>query len=146
MRSLASSLIPSPTKPSPLMSSRTDREAMAAALGGMVSRAEKPSAPTPLHRRQQTRCLETHGASGHDQANECLASPQTSRQRAKEDQSHDQAHRKTGIGYVKADGTEMVRTVVMLTKSERRRLKILALQAGLSPSDYVRRAVGFLDE
>ncbi len=132
------------------MSSRTDREAMAAALGGMVSRAEEPSAPAspatpptkPAASKPRSRPAKTKPTS---------ASPRPKRvaketKEANEDQSHDQAHRKTGIGYVKADGTEMVRTVVMLTKSERRRLKILALQAGLSPSDYVRRAVGFLDE
>ena len=52
-------------------------------------------------------------------------------------------YRRTGTGYVKADGTTMVRTVVMVTEADRRRLKALALQAGLSPSDYVRRALGF---
>ena len=46
---------------------------------------------------------------------------------------------------MKADGTEIVRTVVMMTAEERQRLKLLAMGEGVSPSDYVRRALGFED-
>ena len=123
---------------------------MAAALGGMVSRPapEPPAEPTPAaapaqkapEDPQTPRKTRARKASTPKRA----AKPATSRA-TPEAEGEGGAFRKTGIGYVKADGTAMVRTVVMVTEDERQRLKMMALEAGLSPSDYVRRALGFLD-
>lgn len=131
------------------MATKSDREAMAAALGGMVSRpapeplpeAERPTAQaeTPPEAPQKPRKARP--------ASEVSAGRSTkpeAAQAASEVEEEGGAFRKTGIGYVKADGTEMVRTVVMVTEAERQRLKVMALESGLSPSDYVRRALGFL--
>ena len=130
------------------MAKKSDREAMAAALGGMVSRPapEPPAEPTPAPAPAQ-------------KAPEAAQTPRKARPKRKASstraanpkapqatpEAEGGAFRKTGIGYVKADGTAMVRTVVMVTEDERQRLKMMALEAGLSPSDYVRRALGFLD-
>lgn len=54
----------------------------------------------------------------------------------------DGEHVRTGAGYRKKDGTALVRTSVMFTREERRWLKRQAEDAGLSTSDYVRRALG----
>lgn len=126
------------------MPSRTDREAMAAALGGMASRTDEPAQPNASPPSGQASAPKTKSAPK-------AASKKTHDRRKKQAQAktpeqagEGTAYRKTGTGYVRADGTERVRTVVMLTEGERKRLKVLALRADLSPSDYVRRAVGFL--
>jgi hypothetical protein len=111
------------------MAKKTDREAMAAALGGMVSRPTPEAPPPKANPADKT----------EKDAGVRTVAPLTP-QLAPEAEG---AYRRTGTGYVKADGTRMVRTVVMVTEEERRRLKALALEAGLSPSDYVRRALGF---
>ena len=132
------------------MAKKSDREAMAAALGGMVSRPAPEPAPEP-----------EPAAAAAETAPEAPQTPRKPRpkkkapskrartpkapQAAPEADGEGGAFRKTGIGYVKADGTAMVRTVVMVTEDERQRLKMMALEAGLSPSDYVRRALGFID-
>ena len=111
------------------MAKKTDREAMAAALGGMVSRPtpeDPPSKANPADGTEKDAGVRTVAPLAPKPAPEAEG-----------------AYRRTGTGYVKADGTRMVRTVVMVTEEERRRLKALALEAGLSPSDYVRRALGF---
>ncbi|PAP74158.1 plasmid mobilization protein [Rubrivirga marina] len=110
------------------MAKKTDREAMAAALGGMVSRP-KPEAAEPA---------------GTEDKETNVAPVSTVTPLAPDESVGGDGYRRTGTGYVKADGTKMVRTVVMVTEAERRRLKALALEAGLSPSDYVRRALGFV--
>ena len=107
---------------------------MAAALGGMVSR---PEAETPELDEQQTETQNVVRAVAP------IAPEQTF---APRDVERESEYRRTGTGYVKTDGTELVRTVVMMTESERRRLKIEAVREGLSASDYVRRALGFLPE
>lgn len=48
----------------------------------------------------------------------------------------------TSKGYVTADGTEKVRVSIHLTKSQRRRLRDLAEDAGLSITDYVVNCLG----
>lgn len=122
---------------------------MAAALGGMVSRPAPEPTPEP-----------EPSAAPPQEAPEAAQAPRKARSKTtaskkrvakpaavrapSESEGEGGAFRKTGIGYVKADGTEMVRTVVMVTEAERQRLKVMALEAGLSPSDYVRRALGFL--
>jgi hypothetical protein len=129
------------------MATKSDREAMAAALGGMVSRpapdplpeAEHPTAQaeTPPEAPQKPRKARPAEVSAG-------RSTKLGALQAASEAEEGGAFRKTGIGYVKADGTEMVRTVVMVTEAERQRLKVMALESGLSPSDYVRRALGFL--
>lgn len=106
---------------------------MAAALGGMVSRPRTPEAP-------QDRAGARPDPAPSPDAGAQQAAPE--RAGAEPDESQ---YRRTGTGYVTSDGVELVRTVVMVTPDERRRLKMMALEAGVSPSDYVRRALGFLD-
>ncbi|MEL6614106.1 MAG: hypothetical protein AAFQ43_00125 [Bacteroidota bacterium] len=133
------------------MAKKSDREAMAAALGGMVSRPapEPPTEPTPTAAPAQ-KAPEAPQTPRKARAKKTAPPKRTTKPKATratpEAGEEGGAFRKTGIGYVKADGTAMVRTVVMVTEDERQRLKMMALEAGLSPSDYVRRALGFLDE
>ena len=115
------------------MAKKMDREAMAAALGGMVSRAPAEPVLAPASVRTVAPLAPVRPVIESDDP-------------TGEDGKGDGAYRRTGIGYVKADGTEMVRTVVMMTAAERHRLKLLAMEAGVSPSDYVRQAVGFVGE
>ena len=130
------------------MAKQSDREAMAAALGGMVSRPAPEQSPEPApaaaekapEAPQTPRKVRPKKKTPSKRARKPKA-PQA----ASEAEGEGGAFRKTGIGYVKADGTAMVRTVVMVTEDERQRLKMMALEAGLSPSDYVRRALGFID-
>lgn len=122
------------------MAKKTDREAMAAALGGMVSRpTPKPDGPTD----SDPETVETgrSGAGDKSVAPMRTVAPVTPNDVEAE---RGEGHRRTGTGYVKADGTEMVRTVLVVTRAERRRLKALALEAGMSSSDYVRRALDFI--
>ena len=121
---------------------------MAAALGGMVSRPApapppEPAPPAPTDEppgAAQTRPARrpTPRSKPGPRAQPAAAHGPSA------DPEGGGGHRKTGIGYVKADGTEVVRTVLLVTREERRRLKLMALEAGVSPSDYVRRALGFL--
>ena len=118
---------------------------MAAALGGMVSRRDppdpEPAGPPPAPDPEPVpKTLAAPSASAPVSADDSVSTP------AGDGDDGGGAYRRTGIGYVKADGTEMVRTVVMMTADERTRLKMLALEAGVSPSDYVRRAVGFTSD
>ena len=131
------------------MAKKSDREAMAAALGGMVSRPapEPPTEPTPAATPAQTApevSQTPRKARTKQKPPSKRATKPKATQATPEAEGEGGAFRKTGIGYVKADGTAMVRTVVMVTEDERQRLKMMALEAGLSPSDYVRRALGFL--
>ena len=129
------------------MAKKSDREAMAAALGGMVSRpAPEPSPePAPAAAEKAPEAPQTPRKGRPKKKTPSKRAPKPKApQAAPEAEGEGGAFRKTGIGYVKADGTAMVRTVVMVTEDERQRLKMMALEAGLSPSDYVRRALGFL--
>ena len=132
------------------MAKKSDREAMAAALGGMVSRpAPEPAAelaPATAPTQKAPEVPQTpRKARPKKKAPTKRATKPRAPQATPEAEGEGGAFRKTGIGYVKADGTAMVRTVVMVTEDERQRLKMRALEAGLSPSDYVRRALGFID-
>lgn len=51
-------------------------------------------------------------------------------------------HVRTTTGYVRADGDRVHRVSVMLTKGERRRLREMAEDAGLTVTDLVRQALG----
>ena len=118
---------------------------MAAALGGMVSR---PEAQEPAQ--------DTHEASPNDEmpavapvstvAPDSQVTVQKSSSESISGLETGSEYRRTGTGYVKTDGTELVRTVVMMTEGERRRLKMNAVAEGVSSSDYVRRALGFLPD
>ena len=132
------------------MAKKFDREAMAAALGGMVSRPAPEPAPAAAETAKPA-VKASPEASQKPRRHRAASTPKKST-RAKPAASQDASaegeggggHRKTGIGYIKADGTEMVRTVLLVTKEERQRLKLMALEAGVSPSEYVRQALGFL--
>lgn len=122
------------------MAKKIDREAMAAALGGMVSRPK----PEPEEASRPKPGATEAGRGGGE--TESVAPVRTVAPIALDgpEPEEGEGHRRTGTGYVKADGTEMVRTVLVVTRAERRRLKALALEAGVSSSDYVRRALGFI--
>ena len=126
---------------------------MAAALGGMVSRPAPEPEPEPAPAATAAKTARETPPEARQAAPKRRAAPkpkkkpraqpaptQTPSARGEEGGGH----RATGIGYIKADGTEMVRTVLMVTREERRRLKLMALEAGVSPSDYVRKALGFV--
>ena len=51
-------------------------------------------------------------------------------------------HVRTTTGYVKADGERIHRVSIMLTKGERRRLREMAEDEGVTVTDLVRRALG----
>jgi len=132
------------------MAKKSDREAMAAALGGMVSRpapepTQEPAPAAELAQKAPEAPQAPRKTRTKKKAPSTRAAKPQAPQASPEAEGEGGAFRKTGIGYVKADGTAMVRTVVMVTEDERQRLKMMALQAGLSPSDFVRRALGFLD-
>ena len=142
------------------MAKKSDREAMAAALGGMVSRPTPEPPPEPAPEPQATPKKAAPRKAALTAPSEAAQAPRKRRpgsapkksakakpagaQEASAAGEGGGGHRKTGNGYVKADGTRVVRMVVVLTEDERQRAKMLALEAGLSPSDYVRRALGFV--
>lgn len=118
---------------------------MAAALGGMVSR---PEAQEPLPEAREALSDEKVRAVApvSTVAPEPAPVPETLTSVGVSASESGSEYRRTGTGYVKTDGTELVRTVVMMTEGERRRLKMNAVAEGVSSSDYVRRALGFLPE
>lgn len=59
------------------------------------------------------------------------------RKKSTEDEPKGKGTVQTSKGYVTADGTEKVRVSIHLTKPQRRRLRDLAEDAGLSLTDYV---------
>lgn len=112
---------------------------MAAALGGMVSRPvgdKQTPEPSPV--------TKSRGKGRTDVSPVAPVAPVTAIAPNLSASDGESEYRRTGTGYVKTDGTELVRTVVMMTEGERRRLKIEAMERGVSASDYVRRALGFL--
>ena len=130
------------------MAKKSDREAMAAALGGMVSRPTPSAEPAPEPTAKPETAPEAAQAPPEPRPKARARTKPRAQPAARESATaggeEGGGHRKTGIGYIKADGTEMVRTVLIVTKDERQRLKLMALEAGVSPSDYVREALGFL--
>ena len=133
------------------MAKKSDREAMAAALGGMVSRPAPTPEPAPPAPDPEPKTRATPEAPQTPRKRRATPKPKknarakpAASQAASAGGEEGGRHRKTGTGYIKADGTEMVRTVLIVTKGERQRLKLMALEAGVSPSDYVRRALGFV--
>lgn len=112
---------------------------MAAALGGMVSRPEADGPAQGPEARTEDATVAPVRPIAPSIAVAPVAPEMTNGDRESE-------YRRTGTGYVRTDGTELVRTVVLMTESERRRLKMEAMGEGMSASDYVRRALGFLPD
>ena len=124
-----------------------DRDKLRAGLAGILSGGdaeapeaealpEAPSTSAAPSRKRSARAPRT--------AKEAPAppSPRTKAAAPSEAEPDGGDHVRTSTGYVKADGEQVHRVSLMLTKSERRALRNRAEDAGLSVTDYVRQALG----
>ena len=113
-----------------------DRDKLRAGLSGILSGAPEPVedvAPTPAPRPTPPPAAEPVEPS--------RSAPQAKRGGGEAVSGDDGDHVRTTTGYVRAGGEQVHRVSIMLTKRERRRLRDLAEDEGVTITDLVRRVL-----
>ena len=116
-----------------------DRDKLRAGLSGILSGAPEPVegvAPPPPAPPAE----EAEPAAQAAKAQKAEA-PRRGRGGGEASSTDDGEHVRTTTGYVRADGEQIHRVSIMLTRGERRRLRDLAEDEGVTVSDLVRRAL-----
>ena len=113
-----------------------DRDKLRAGLSGILSGTPEPvedAAPVPAPRPTPPPAAETVEPS--------RSAPKAKRDGGEAASGEDGDHVRTTTGYVRAGGEQVHRVSIMLTKRERRRLRDLAEDEGVTITDLVRRAL-----
>lgn len=105
-----------------------DEADMTAGVAPQHTRASEAPAPTgPATRAYGPTATSDRGGTGEGDS----------------DLSSTGSYERTSLGYVRADGTELVRVSLMLTKDQRNRLRVEAASRGMKPTEYVLATLGW---
>lgn len=123
-----------------------DRDKLRAGLAGILSSGdaklpEAEASPEPLPKSTALSRKQSGRAPSTAKAPPTTPIPRTKAAAPSEVEPDGGDHVRTSTGYVKADGEQVHRVSLMLTKGERRALRNRAEDAELSVTDYVRQAL-----